>query len=140
MVLQDSEYPAELKYVELLLLIAAFLFTSPYLFLTSPYQSIWYRCVAVIWFAPLCVAGIYPAYAVIDGFLSLSGTTLGILFIVLVSFRYVRLVVNIVAFFLYRPIAVSEGLTADDVTVIIPSLEAEGEEFDECIESISAGE
>ena len=67
----------------------------------------------------------------------LAFTTMNI-FTVVFLFRYVRLVVNLVAFRLYRPVAVSDSpkLTAKDVTVIIPTVEPGGDDFDECIRSI----
>lgn len=55
-------------------------------------------------------------------------------------FRYVRLVVHMVAFSMYRsyPVPRSPTYSSDDVTVIVPSVNPHGEEFEECIESIHA--
>lgn len=87
------------------------------------YQLIWRICVC----------------AIVATFILLPGTTLKI-FIVQFSFRYVRLLVNLTAFCLYKPIVISghPDLTARNVTVIIPTVEPYGKLFEECIESIYA--
>lgn len=53
-------------------------------------------------------------------------------------YRYTRLVVNLVAFYTFKPIPIPEDpqLTAQDVTVIVPSLEGCGEELVETIRTI----
>lgn len=55
-------------------------------------------------------------------------------------FRYVRLFVHVVAFSMYRPYPIPQSPTysSDDITVIVPSVNPRGEEFEECIESIHA--
>ncbi|MCJ1466884.1 hypothetical protein MMC07_005506 [Pseudocyphellaria aurata] len=59
-------------------------------------------------------------------------------FIVIFLFRYVRLLVNLIAFltFVSVPIPQEPTLSADDVTVIVPSVEPYGEIFEECIQSL----
>ncbi|KAL1975353.1 hypothetical protein VTN31DRAFT_3745 [Thermomyces dupontii] len=61
-------------------------------------------------------------------------------FITLFLYRYVRLVVNLVAFWTFKPIPIPEEprLTSKDVTVIIPTLEGCGEELEETIRTILA--
>lgn len=53
-------------------------------------------------------------------------------------YRYFRLVVNLVSFWTFKPITPPENprLTADDVTVIIPTLDGCGEELERTIETI----
>ena len=82
---------------------------------------------------------ICTAFTLIKNFSSINETRLRI-FIGLFLFRYVRLIVNLIAFCCYKPIAVSRdpGLTAKDVTVIIPTVEPYGQHFVECIRSIYA--
>ena len=57
-------------------------------------------------------------------------------------YRYVRLVVNLFAFFRLRPTPIPENprLTPQDVTVVIPSIEGDGEILTETIRSILATE
>lgn len=76
--------------------------------------------------------------ATVTLFLSLN-TALSF-FIFLFIFRYVRLVVNLVAFCRYKPTATSDSpyLKAKDVTVLVPTVEPYGEHFLECIRSIYA--
>lgn len=59
-------------------------------------------------------------------------------FMFLFLFRYVRLLVHIVAFWNYQPHAVPKFPTyrPEDVTVIVPSVAPFGEEFEECIRSV----
>ncbi|KAF7506273.1 hypothetical protein GJ744_012081 [Endocarpon pusillum] len=63
-------------------------------------------------------------------------------FIGLFLYRYVRYVINLVAFSCFRPIPLPEkpSLTSDDVTVILPSLEGRGIELEHTIESILQNE
>ena len=63
-----------------------------------------------------------------------------LVFIALSLFRYTRTVVNLVAFCLYKPAAVLHHPTIkpSDVSVIIPTVEGEGEDFLECIRSVYA--
>ena len=60
------------------------------------------------------------------------------LFIVLLSFRYTKLLVNLVAFWLYKP--KTPGVSAirclRDVTVIVPTVDPASTYIRECIESI----
>ena len=85
------------------------------------YQSIWYTSIA----ASLGIFFCFP----------ITNLTL---FTALFMFRYVRLVGNIIAFRWYTPIPIPPNpiLTAKDVTVIIPTVEPDGKEFKECIQSI----
>lgn len=66
-------------------------------------------------------------------------TSASIPFVILFLFRYVRLVVNIIAWLLSRPYPVLEkrNYTPKDVTVIIPTVDV-GEAFVDCIRSIVA--
>ena len=54
--------------------------------------------------------------------------------------RYTRLVVNLIGFCLYKPTPVPDRptLKPSDVSVIIPTVEGEGEEFLECVSSVYA--
>ncbi|KAF2135870.1 glycosyltransferase family 2 protein [Aplosporella prunicola CBS 121167] len=63
-----------------------------------------------------------------------------ICFILLFAFRYVRLVVNTVAYLLCKPCQIPDcpRYTTEDVTVIIPTVEPFGRDFDECIHSVIA--
>lgn len=60
------------------------------------------------------------------------------LFIAFFIFRYTRLLVNIVGFWLYSPKVpqLSPTFTANDVTVIVPTVDPLGADFQECIQSI----
>ncbi|MCJ1237655.1 hypothetical protein MMC14_005642 [Varicellaria rhodocarpa] len=62
------------------------------------------------------------------------------LFTFLFLYRYLRLIVNVVAFSSLRPIPIPESprLGPQDVTVVIPSLEGDGPELFETIRSILA--
>ncbi|CAF9936349.1 MAG: hypothetical protein ALECFALPRED_006775, partial [Alectoria fallacina] len=64
------------------------------------------------------------------------------LFVSLFLYRYLRLVVNLFAFSRLRPIPIPEipRLTPQDVTVVIPSIEGDGEVLRETIGSILATE
>jgi cellulose synthase/poly-beta-1,6-N-acetylglucosamine synthase-like glycosyltransferase len=59
-------------------------------------------------------------------------------FLSLFWFRYLRLIVNLVAFLKSKPFPVFEKhtLTSADVSVIIPTVDANNKEFPECIRSI----
>ena len=59
-------------------------------------------------------------------------------FVILFLFRYVRLIVNLASSWCYRttPIPGSPKLCAQDVTVIVPTVQPYGKEFEECIQSI----
>lgn len=72
-------------------------------------------------------------------FFYLHGPTLK-LFDALFYFRYSRLVIHLAAFLHYKPIAVPDLLTytARDVTVILPTVDPYGSDFEECIQSIRA--
>ncbi|QDS74940.1 hypothetical protein FKW77_004497 [Venturia effusa] len=61
-----------------------------------------------------------------------------ILFCALFLFRYLRLVVHIIAYNLYRPISIprTPRYGRSDATVIIPTVEPENPDFDECIRSV----
>lgn len=60
------------------------------------------------------------------------------IFFALFLFRYVRLVVNIVGFFLYKPHlpGPSPKHTGKDVTVVVPTVDPGSHNFRECIRSI----
>lgn len=60
------------------------------------------------------------------------------LFIIIFLFRYVRLFVNLIAFLTFVSVSIPEEptLSSDDVTVIVPSVQPYGEEFEECIQSV----
>lgn len=93
---------------------------------TAQYQFIWYLCLS-------------SAVAATVTLFSLLNTTLSF-FIFLFIFRYVRLIVNLVAFCRYKPTAIPgiPVLKAKDVTVIVPTVEPYGKYFMECIRSIHA--
>lgn len=59
-------------------------------------------------------------------------------FIIIFLFRYVRLLINLIAFltFVSVPVPKESTLSSDDVTVIVPSIQPYGEEFQECMQSI----
>lgn len=59
-------------------------------------------------------------------------------FIALFLYRYVRLVINLISFWTFKPIPLPAApqLTSKDVTVILPSLDGEGEELERTIASI----
>ncbi|KAL4994435.1 nucleotide-diphospho-sugar transferase [Aspergillus recurvatus] len=59
-------------------------------------------------------------------------------FIALFLYRYLRLVVNLISFYTFKPIPPPEDpkLTSSDVTVIIPTLDGCGEELERTIETI----
>lgn len=61
------------------------------------------------------------------------------IFLFIFLFRYVRLVVHIVAFWKYKSYPVTEvpSHTSKDVTVIVPTVKPYGEDFEECIRSIA---
>ncbi|KAI0017128.1 nucleotide-diphospho-sugar transferase [Xylariomycetidae sp. FL0641] len=60
------------------------------------------------------------------------------LFLSLFIFRYLRLVINIVGYFLYRPTPVSKEpkYSPADCTIVIPTVEPEGPDFTECCHSV----
>lgn len=62
------------------------------------------------------------------------------LFVFLFLFRYVRLVVHIIAYnrFKAKPVRENPTFTVKDVTVIIPTVEPRGEAFEECIHRVLA--
>ncbi|KAI1615097.1 nucleotide-diphospho-sugar transferase, partial [Exophiala viscosa] len=59
-------------------------------------------------------------------------------FLFLFTFRYLRLLVHIVAFWLYRPAPIPRFgyVTEQDVSVIIPTIEPDNPDFTECLASI----
>lgn len=61
-----------------------------------------------------------------------------IVFVSLFLFRYVRLIIGAVAFWLYKPIVpqCSSDHSAKDVTVIIPTVDPTGINFQECVHTI----
>lgn len=59
-------------------------------------------------------------------------------FILLFAFRYVRLVVHIISFWLfYRPASVpaNPSLSPSDRTIILPTVDPENRDFEECLNS-----
>ncbi|KIV97388.1 hypothetical protein PV10_01144 [Exophiala mesophila] len=64
------------------------------------------------------------------------------MFIVYFLWRYVRLVVNLWAFWTFKPIPIPDNPTLfpKDVTVILPTLDGEGDELERTIASILANE
>lgn len=108
---------------ELVGLTAASFFA--WLFLQSPsterYQFIWTN-----WY--ICIV------AAFDLLFSTKLKT----FVFLFLFRYARLFINLAAFIRYKPDAIPDfpTLIAKDVTVIVPTVEPYGEDFEECIRSI----
>ncbi|KAL1637529.1 hypothetical protein SLS56_000667 [Neofusicoccum ribis] len=61
-------------------------------------------------------------------------------FVFLFLFRYVRLVVHVVAYsrFKPKPVLARPAFTAQDVTVIIPTVEPRGAAFEECLDRVLA--
>ncbi|KUL81669.1 hypothetical protein ZTR_11129 [Talaromyces verruculosus] len=61
-----------------------------------------------------------------------------LLFLGLFIFRYLRLIVHIIAFWCYRPVPIPDqpSYSRRDVTVIIPTVEPKNKDFKECLESI----
>lgn len=122
MVPEDISNPAQLVAI-----IAAIVTSLIVLLLsTARYPFIWY-----FWYIVTIVA--------IGTSFSLLATTL-IIFSTLFFIRYLRLVVNQIAFCSYKPTAVSNRptFTANHVAVIVPTTEPHGAEFEECIQSIRA--
>ena len=97
------------------------------------YLFTWYKCI-------LPVIAVIAAIALHAIFSLHEATRNLILFSLIFPFRYFRLVVNSIAFFLYKPIAVSDSptLTARNVTVIIPTVEPYGRDFHKCVYSVHA--
>ena len=123
MVLEDSRHPAQPVWPVWLTItvLSTGLFVLSWS--TANYHSIWYTCI---------IAATFAIFSLHDRMLKL--------FIVLFLFRYVRLIVNLTAFCFYKPVALPKDpeLTAEDATVIVPTVEPYGEEFKECIQSIHA--
>ncbi|ETN46808.1 uncharacterized protein HMPREF1541_00997 [Cyphellophora europaea CBS 101466] len=65
-----------------------------------------------------------------------------VVFLAYFAYRYVRLVINLVAFWTFKSIPIPENptLTNKDVTVILPTLEGQGEELERTIKSIMLNE
>lgn len=104
---------------------------------SRPYQSLWQYLLAYV------LTVFILSYSNSTFLTILSSTSTGSwIFITLFLFRYIRLVVHIVGFCSYKPTAVSANpnLQSTDVTVIIPSVEAFGNDFRECIQSVAANE
>ncbi|TKA59911.1 hypothetical protein B0A49_10489 [Cryomyces minteri] len=59
-------------------------------------------------------------------------------FVFLFLFRYVRLIVHIIAYFCYKPLPVPANptVTEKDVTVIVPTVSPSGPDFEQCIRSV----
>lgn len=102
---------------------------------TKHYRSLWHYLLA-------CLVTIFILSCTSPTFLTILSSTSANswLFISLFLFRYMRLVVHLVGFYLYKPTAVlaNPTLKSTDVTVIIPSVEAFGDDFRECIQSVVA--
>ncbi len=103
--------------------LAMFFSWTTLLFLSDRrYQSFWYlRPIALLFSFFLTTTALNP-------------------FMVLFLFRYVRLVVHLVFFSLYQAVAVlsNQTLKVTDATVIVPTVQPYGKEFEECIRSILA--
>ena len=116
-------------------MLFVFLFAWAFLPLlaTRHYQSLWYLGLAGLMLLYL-ISVITPTAWI---FLSAISSDFW-LFPALFLFRYTRLVVNLIAFCLYKPAAVLHRptLRSSDVSVIIPTVEGEGEDFLECIRSV----
>jgi len=58
--------------------------------------------------------------------------------LVLVALKYVRFLVNCIAFWCYRPVPLSDDplFTANDVTVVIPSLDGDNDKLRETVRSV----
>lgn len=67
-----------------------------------------------------------------------SGLHRNISFLGLFVFRYLRLIVHVIAFWCYRPVPIpaQPSYLRRDVTVIIPTVEPENKDFNECLQSI----
>ena len=120
MVLEDISDPAEPVGIPTVIIFAWLILL---LLCTRCYKFSWYiRYISVI--------GI---------FFYLHGGTLK-LFDGLFCFRYSKLFINLEAFLRYEPIAVpnSPTYTRRDVTVIVPTVEPYGRDFEECIQSVQA--
>ena len=61
------------------------------------------------------------------------------IFIFIFLFRYVRLVVHIVAYWSSKPYPIPKvpSYTSKDVTVIVPTVQPYGKDFEECIRSVT---
>ena len=120
-----------------LLALAAFFIPVHVAFDVLQYWPVWYFF-AVTTFNYVSV---HPAISTfVEAFFSLNKWTQTFIFLFL--FRYTRLMVNTVSFLTYKatPIATfPKGpiLLAKDVTVIIPTVEPSGEDFENCIYSIA---
>ncbi len=88
----------------------------------------------------LCVLGLSHYLSIPQklGSFFLSVNPWGRVFIVIFLFRYVRLLVHIVAFWSYKPYPVPQhpSYRPEDSTVIVPTVQPYGEEFYECIRSV----
>ena len=101
---------------------------------TSYYQPLWYYGLA-------CLVLLYVLSVITPtAWMVLSATSSDLwVFTILFLVRYIRLVLNVIAFcFLYKPAALllHPTLKPSDVSVIIPTVEGEGAEFLECVRSV----
>lgn len=119
-----------------LLGLAAFFVLAHILFNVLQYRPVWCTSVVPIYnYAPL-----HPAVSTsVESFFSQNKWTQT--FIILFAFRYIRLVVNTISFLTYRATPIptrprTPTLLPKDVTVIVPTVEPSGDDFDKCIYSI----
>ncbi|KAK5162666.1 hypothetical protein LTR04_003140 [Oleoguttula sp. CCFEE 6159] len=70
--------------------------------------------------------------------MSATASTSAKVFVFLFLFRYVRLIVHIIAYFCYKPspVPANPSVTEKDVTVIIPTVSPSGPDFEQCIRSV----
>ena len=116
-----------------ILLIVLYVSTLTFIFLTKFYQSLWYYVLAGLVLVSISTVITPIAWIFLS---TISSDCLA--FPALFLFRYARLVVNLIGFCLYKPAAVPRRPTIkpSDVSVIIPTVEGEGEDFLECIRSV----
>ena len=115
-----------------LVVLFAWAFLS--LLVTRYYQSLWYYGLAGL-VVLYILSVITPTAWMVLSAISSDFWVFTTLFLV----RYTRLVLNVIAFyFLYKPAALllRPTLKPSDVSVIIPTVEGEGEEFLECVRSV----
>lgn len=120
-----------------LLGLAAFLIPAHILFDVLRYWPV--SCTFVV--TIINYASVHPAVSTsVEGFFSLNKSTQT--FIILFLFRYTRLVVNTISFLTYKATSIptfprTPTQLPKDVTVIIPTVEPSGDDFEKCIHSIA---
>ena len=117
-----------------ILLVVLFTWAFLFLLFTTYYQSLWYYGLTGLVLLYI-LSVITPTAWIVLSAISSDFWVFTVLFLV----RYTRLALNIIAFcFLYKPAALllRPILRPSDISVIIPTVEGEGEEFLECIRSV----